>query len=148
MNTHEIKKRKKRGGNAGFSLIELMVVIAIIAMLATFVGVNMFDKIDEASITKAKGQIHNFKTAIIEYKIKLKKLPTTEEGLDALINNDSGKSFLDSKELPLDPWNNPYDYTLNSDGTFVIVSYGADGTEGGTDMNADISSDNMNEKPK
>jgi general secretion pathway protein G len=141
METNETEKQKKNKRDEGFSLIELMVVIAIIAMLATFVGVNMFDKIDEASITKARGQIYNFRTAIIEYKIKLKRMPTTEEGLDVLINNDTGKSFLDSKELPLDPWNNPYDYTLNSDGSFVIVSYGADGTEGGTDMNADISSD-------
>jgi len=129
-------------GTEGFSLIELMVVIAIIAMLATAVGVGMFGALDDANVAKAKAEISSFKTALIAYKITFKKLPSSTEGLNALVNN-SKKNFLDSTAVPMDPWGNPYVYTLVGGNVFTIVSYGADGTAGGTDLNADISSANL-----
>ena len=128
--------------NKGFSLIELMVVIAIIAMLATAVGVSMFSALDDANVAKAQAEISVFKTALIAYKISFKKLPTTAEGLNALVNN-SKKNFLDSDVLPLDPWGNPYKYTLEGGSKFTIICYGEDGTSGGSDLAADISSANL-----
>ncbi|MFP6616931.1 MAG: type II secretion system major pseudopilin GspG [Candidatus Hydrogenedentota bacterium] len=126
----------------GFSLIELMVVIAIIAMLATAVGVGMFGALDDANVAKAQAEISSFKTALVAYKIAFKKLPASGEGLNALVNNPK-KNFLDANAVPMDPWGNPYVYTLEGGNNFTIVSYGADGTPGGSDLNADISSANL-----
>lgn len=134
------KRRGRRSKSGGFTLIELMVVIAIIAMLAAIVGYNVIGSLDDAQVTAAKGQIQSLKSALIGYRVTFNRFPTTEEGLDALINNEKGRNFLDSKQVPMDPWGNPYVYTLEG-GTYVIVSYGADGQPGGSGNNADISSD-------
>src|SRR5690554_5290032 len=109
----------------GFSLIELMVVIAIIAMLAAIVGFNVMNALGKGEVAAAKSQITQFKTALIGYRLEFKKFPSTEEGLQALIDNEKGKKFLDQKEVPLDPWGNPYVYRLENNEP-VIVSYGAD----------------------
>ena len=136
------KKRRAVADTKGFSLIELMVVIAIIAMLATAVGVSMFSALDDANVANAQQEISSFKTALIGYKIAFKKLPSTSEGLNALVNN-SKKNFLSADAIPMDPWGNPYVYTLEGGNNFVIISYGADGVAGGSDLNADISSSNL-----
>lgn len=132
--------RKKRR-NAGFTLVELMVVIAIIAILATIVGFNVFSAVDEASVTQAQAQIKNFKTALTAYRLKFNRFPNSSEGLQALINNEKGVKFLEGNEVPNDPWGNPYVYTSESSREFKIVSYGADGRPGGADIDADITSD-------
>lgn len=133
---------RRRGRAAGFTLIELMVVIAIIAALATIVGVNVLNALSDSDVAAAKAQIRNFKTALMGYKIAFKTFPSTAEGLDALINNSKSKAFLDAKEVPLDPWGNPYVYTAEG-GKYTIISYGADGVPGGTGSDADISSDDL-----
>lgn len=129
--------------NGGFTLVELMVVIAIIAALATIVGVNVLGSMDDADVGAAQAQIRNFKTALTSYKITYKKFPTASEGLEALVNNPKGKNFLDSKTVPTDPWGNPYIYSADGSSGFKIVSYGADGSPGGTGYDADISSDDL-----
>lgn len=136
-------RKKMRHGEAGFSLIELMVVIAIIAMLAAVVGYNVIGALGKGERATAQHQISNFKTALMSYRMTMKKFPSTEEGLRALIENEKGEKFLDQKEIPSDPWGNPYHYRLENGTEYVIVSYGADGVEGGTGENADISSDNL-----
>ncbi len=139
----QVQTKRRIQANTGFSLIELMVVIAIIAMLAGAVGFAMFSALDDANVSKAKAEISTFKTALIAYRITFKKLPSTSDGLDSLVNNEK-RNFLDLKEVPMDPWGNPYVYTLEGDGSFTIVSHGADGTPGGDGINADISSDSLN----
>lgn len=133
--------RKSR--KAGFTLVELMVVIAIIAILATIVGVNVLSAMDDADQAKAQAQIRNFKTALTAYKLKFKSFPSSSEGLEALVSNAKGTNFLDQSKLPLDPWNNPYQYTLQDSRTFIVVSYGADGVQGGSGPDADISSESL-----
>ena len=136
------RTRHKRS-SAGFTLIELMVVIAIIAGLATLVGVNLFGALEDADLTNAKAQISMFKTALMSYRIAFRKFPTTEEGLDALIANSKGKSYLDAKAVPLDPWGNAFIYTSENGRNFVVKSYGADGAPGGSGDGADISSEDL-----
>ncbi len=140
------RRRARRGGEGGFSLIELMVVIAIIAMLAAIVGFNVLNALGKGERAAAQNQISNFKSALISYRLEFKKFPSSEEGLNVLVENEKGVKFLDQKEVPLDPWGHPYVYKLESGTEFVIISYGADGQEGGTKENADISSDSMGAK--
>jgi general secretion pathway protein G len=135
----EQQTRTRREAQAGFTLVELMVVIAIIAILAGIVGINVFKSLDEANVSNAKAQIRNFKTALVAYKIKQKKFPTSSEGLEVIA------PFMDPPKVPLDPWNNPYVYTADGS-TFKIVSYGADGAQGGEGIDADISSDALDEE--
>jgi general secretion pathway protein G len=139
MQTQTVKRKRKH--NAGFTLVELMVVISIIAILATIVGYNVIGAVDDGNVAAAKAQIKNFETALIAYKLKYKRFP---ERLEDLVNNQGGINFLNSKTLPKDPWDREYMYTLQGSSKYTIVSYGGDGAPGGSDYDADITSDDLN----
>ncbi|HNR36946.1 MAG TPA: type II secretion system major pseudopilin GspG [Candidatus Hydrogenedentes bacterium] len=133
-------ENRRRRNRAGFTLIELMVVISIIAILATIVGYNVIGAMDDASVAQAKSQIRSFKTALLAYRLKFNRFPTTAEGLGALIDNEKGIKFLDAASIPKDPWGNEYQYSSDSAREFRVISYGADGRPGGSGYDADIDS--------
>ncbi|MGM0609377.1 MAG: type II secretion system major pseudopilin GspG [Candidatus Muiribacteriota bacterium] len=136
-------------GNSGFTLIEVMVVVIILGILATFVVPKLVGRTDDAKIVKAKSDIQAIETALKLYKLDNGKYPTTEQGLKALIEKpETGDAdnwreggYLDKKSIPKDPWNNEYIYmSPGLHGDYDIISYGADKMPGGENENADINS--------
>lgn len=132
---------------SGFTLIEIMVVLAILAGLVAMVAPNIIGEAGAARVKTAKAEMANISQALDMYKLDNFSYPSTSQGLEALVSKPSGspepknyKSGGYMKKLPVDPWGNPYEYFSKS-GKFEIVSFGADGEEGGEGDNADISSD-------
>lgn len=136
----ETRNTRRRKGAAGFTLIELMVVVVIIGVLAALVGPAVMKQADKSKVEAAKTQITHFKTALSMYKLEGNSYPTTSQGLEALIHNDLGEQFLEQDSVPLDPWGNPYIYiSPGAEGhDFEIICYGADGAKGGAGLDADI----------
>jgi general secretion pathway protein G len=112
----------------GFTLIELMVVIIILGLLATFVLPSLTGKSDEAKVKITCIEMKNISQAIKMYKIDNSSYPSTSEGLNILIE----KKYFEDGKLPKDSWANPFIYTANDD-SFELVSFGEDKTEGGDD---------------
>lgn len=128
---------------AAFTLIELLIVMVILGLLAALVGPRMFGKTEKAQQKATKSQITLLETAIDTYRLDVGKFPTTEQGLQALREAPDGANRWDGpylpKEIPMDPWGNPYVYKSPGDhGDYDIVSYGADGQPGGEGPDADI----------
>ena len=134
-----------RKTNKGITLIELLVVMVIIAMFATLVGSRLFRNVEKGRQTVAKQQITEFESVLDLYRLDVGKYPTTEEGLVALRVRPSGVENWDGpylkKDVPLDPWNHAYVYRCpGQHGDFDLISYGADGQEGGDGQGTDINS--------
>ncbi|MAA70825.1 MAG: type II secretion system protein GspG [Bermanella sp.] len=131
---------------SGFTLIEIMVVLAILAGLVAMVAPNIIGEAGAARVKTAKAEMANISQALDMYKLDNFTYPSTSQGLEALVSKPSGspepKNYKANgymKKLPIDPWGNPYLYFSKS-GKFELVSFGADGEEGGEDDAADISS--------
>ncbi len=128
--------------DAGFSLIELMVVIVIIGLLTTIVVVNVLPSQDRAMVEKARADVRLIETALELYKLDTRRYPTLEEGIDILLLAPRGSAVRSEgyiKSLPTDPWGNPYQYLVPGEhGTFDVFSYGADRRLGGEGLNTDI----------
>jgi len=139
--------------NRGFTLIEIMVVIVILALLAAIVGPKIIGRTDDAKITDAKVQVKNLETALKLYKMDSGSYPATEQGLQALITkpttgvipkNFKEGGYLESKNVPKDPWGNDYIYLSPGEhGDYDLCSYGSDGVKGGEGKSADICNWNL-----
>lgn len=128
----------------GFTLLELLVVVAIIGLLAAYVGPRYFTQLGKSETTVAKAQIEAFSNALDQYRLDTGRYPTTEQGLSALVTRPASEKRWNgpylSKAIPTDPWGNSYRYkNPGPKGDFEILSYGKDGAPGGTGDDADIS---------
>tara|TARA_Y200000002_G_C22605459_1_gene631398 strand:+ start:76 stop:486 length:411 start_codon:yes stop_codon:yes gene_type:complete len=133
----------KNKSQNGFTLIEIMVVLIIIAIMASFVVPSVINRPDQARLTKVKNDILTIESAIDLYKLDNGDYPSNDEGLEKLIED---KENLYLKRLPLDPWNNPYQYA--NPGTnlvFDIFTLGSDNKTGGTGSSKDIGNWNLEE---
>lgn len=137
----------QRRKQSGFTLIEIMVVVVILGILAALVVPQIMNRPEQAKVTVAKGDIKAIAAALDMYKLDNFAYPSTQQGLEALVEKPTGNpqpknwnrdGYL--KQVPQDPWGNPYQYL--SPGTqsrpFDLYSYGADGQEGGSGLDADI----------
>ena len=134
---------KSRSRENGITLIELLVVMVIISLFATVVGQRLFQNVDRAMQTTAKVQISEFESVLDLFRLDVGRYPTVQEGLQALRVQPPNVPRWDGpylrKDIPLDPWGTPYAYRFPGEHSdFDLISYGADGLEGGEDQNRDI----------
>ena len=129
---------------SGVTLIEMLVVVVIIAVFAAVVGPRLLNQGDKARVVAAKQQIENYELALGQYHLDTGTYPTTEQGLNALRTQPSGVDqwhgpYL-QKDVAPDPWSHPYVYKFPGEHGDEpdVLSYGADGQPGGSDLNADI----------
>jgi len=141
-----VKKQKLH--NAGFTLIELMIVVVILGLLATIIMPRILNRPEQARRMKAKVDIRGIESALALFKTDTGRFPTTSEGLEVLVSTPGIKGYTADCYLdksPSDPWGNKYIYI--SPGVhsrdYDLESYGKDGEDGGTEDNADIESWNL-----
>jgi len=138
-----------RRGNAGFTLVEILVVITIIGLIMAIVGPRVLNYLGESKVKAAKIQIESFSSALDLFYLDAGRFPSTSEGLTALVQRTPGVAawngpYLKGGAVPNDPWNHPYLYRSPAEhGPYDIMSYGSDGQEGGSGIAADISIDNL-----
>lgn len=139
--------RKQERRTYGMTLIEIMVVLTLLGVVMTVLAVNVMGRLEQGKVDAASLQMKNIETALLNFKVKYNRYPSTSEGLQSLVTPPPMKSgrtpgtFLDDKQLT-DPWGNPYQYyqpatTQNKD--YEIISLGSDGAPGGETTDADIS---------
>jgi general secretion pathway protein G len=137
--------RRRRAG--GFTLIEIMVVMAIIAMLAAMVGPRIMGALGKSQRQGAAAQIERLGAALDTYRLDMGRYPTTQEGLGALVQPPANAGrwdgpYLNKNQIPLDPWDNPYQYRSPGGGgrPYDLFTFGADGAPGGEGDSRDITS--------
>ena len=139
-------RQKRARGEGGFTLIEILVVIAIIALIMSLVGPRVLNYLGESKVKAAKIQIQSFGSALDLFNLDTGRYPSTSEGLTALVQSPGtipswNGPYLKGGVLPNDPWGKSYVYRSPGEhGPYDIMSYGSDGQEGGTGTAADIAS--------
>ena len=137
---------RRRRGQGGFTLIELVIVMAIIAVLAALVAPRLIDEFGTSQRRAAAAQIDMLSTALDSYRLDNGRYPSEDQGLKALVEKPDGVDtwqgpYLQRREVPADPWGNPYQYAkpaARGGIDYDLYSYGPDGEEGGEGENADI----------
>jgi general secretion pathway protein G len=125
----------------GFTLLELLVVIVIIGLLAGYVAPRYFSQVGKSEVQAARAQIDALEKALDQYRLDARRYPSTEQGLQALLERPAGEARWNGpylrKAVPADPWGNPYVYR-NAGDSVELLSYGRDGRPGGSELDADI----------
>lgn len=147
-----VARTADHNSQAGFSLLELMVVVVILSILALVIAPRIMNRPDQARVARVQSDLSVLESAISIYKLDNYTYPTTEQGLAALVSapksepvppNWAQNGYID--RLPKDPWGNPYQYLQPGiHGPFDIFSLGADGVAGGTGVDADLGTWNKN----
>ena len=143
-------EHRKNPRRRGMTFLEILVVMVILALIAGIVGTQLLGEAEKAKVDATRIQIRSLQSALDLYRLHNSTYPSSEQGLGALISRPQVGNipdgwqgpYLTSRSLPGDGWGNPFVYSAESAG-FTIRSLGADGTEGGNDLDADISSDNL-----
>ena len=142
--TPRFPHRTRRSG-AGFTLLELLVVMVIIGLLAGYVGPKLFGQIGKSEVKVARAQIESLGKALDQYRIDMGRYPSTQQGLAALVTRPEGEEHWSgpylAKAVPVDPWGRPYLYRSPGEhGDYDLLTLGHDGKAGGTGDNAEIHS--------
>lgn len=135
-------KNKQAGEEKGFTLMEILIVVVIIGFLASTVGPDLFHRVSDARHNTVKNQLEIFSLALDDYRLDNERYPTTEQGLEALVERPTSPPepgewngpYLDSTELPLDPWGNEYQYRnpgIHNEHSYDLWSLGPEDMEGG-----------------
>ncbi|MDR3468666.1 MAG: type II secretion system major pseudopilin GspG [Xanthobacteraceae bacterium] len=140
------RRNARLDGQRGFTLVEMLVVITIIGMIMGLIGPRVLNYMSESKVKTARIQIQSFGNSLDLFYLDVGRYPTSAEGLAALVRpngaiNGWAGPYLKGGVVPNDPWNNAYVYrSPGQAGPYEIMSYGADGQEGGTGLAADITS--------
>ena len=145
---NEVSMRQRQ---SGFTLVEIMVVVVILAVLGALVVPKLIENVDRARVARAQSDIRAVQTALDLYRLDNFKYPTTEQGLQALVKQPNDPSITNYRAegylpgVPKDPWNNPYQYASpGADGKpYEVLTFGRDGKPGGDSYDADISSTSL-----
>lgn len=137
---------KRLSSRRGFTLVELMAVLLIIAILAGLAAKNILPMVDNAKVKASKAQLAILHDAVIQFKLDTGVYPSEDVGLVELVEQPTDLAgwvqggYLKSTEVPKDEWKNEFVYMLNPENgkAFVIISYGADGKEGGEGNDMDL----------
>lgn len=154
MNTHNIKRLNRgphqpgRNGQRGFTLIEIMIVVVILGVLGALIAPNIIGRAGDARTAAAKSDIRNIKSSLALYKLDNFSYPSTDQGLEALVDKPGGSPTATNwkadgylEKLPVDPWGREYLYlSPGANGKFDLYSLGADGQDGGESENVDVKS--------
>lgn len=141
MQTRQTTRQKNR--HAGFTLLELLVVLVIIGLLVGYVGPRYFSQIGKSEVKAARAQIRALEDSLDQYRLDVGHYPSNEQGLGALSVSPAGETRWQGpylkKAVPKDPWGNPYQYRYPGEhGEVDLFSFGKDGQPGGADEAADI----------
>jgi general secretion pathway protein G len=143
---------KRLESEAGFTLVEMLVVITIIGLIMGLIGPRVLNYLSESKVKAARIQLQSFVTALDLFYLDAGRYPSSAEGLSALVRQTPGVAawngpYLKGGNVPNDPWNHGYIYRSPGEhGPYDIVSYGSDGQEGGSGVAADISLENLSAK--